>query len=111
MSEREELIEVIRGMVGPRHDPEFLLTAGHALAQKGFLGSRATLMPAATESDPPVFVSLDVGGNPSGCATCAEPYSYSDGWGVVTFRKAAGRVAVVLCANCHEKVRVAKGGE
>lgn len=108
---REELIEVIREMVGPNHDPEFLLSAGQTLAQKGFLGNRATLVPATEAADPPVFVSLDVGGNPSGCATCGEPYSYADGWGVVTFRKPAGRVAVVLCTACHERVRMAaKGG-
>lgn len=109
-TEREELVAVIREAVGPDHDPEFLIDAGHALARKGFLGPRATLVPAGEPADPPVFVSLDVGGNPSGCATCAEPYSYSDGWGIVKFCKPAGRVAVVLCASCHGKVRVAKGG-
>ena len=111
MAERAEMAAVIRSIVGDAHDPEFLLAAGEHLVKQGMLGPRATLLPLEDPNAPPVFVALDVGGNPTGCARCSEPYAYSDGWGLITLTRKGGRVSVVLCTACHAGLNVsAKGG-
>lgn len=107
-SQRLEVLEVIQNLV-PGHDPEFLLAMSEALVERGFLGPTATLTAGAEGADLPLFVGMDRLGSPHSCAKCGAPYADADGWGVVTFKRKAGRVGVVLCAKCNGQVN-AKGG-